>query len=197
MDSFIKRNMPIFVIGFIVLFGFIIIIILSQTSTNKELKSNIPTLIKIQKEPESKLKDSNSTENTDKDNRQPPPPEVTGELTPKQKERKETLLEQATLSKEEVIKNYGAVDINFTQEGFEPKSTTLYKWQTVRFINTTDKPIAIKQTSPRYDEFVNEVFIGAGDTLEFEISKERLWTFMEVTSKSHGSIFANVAKNIF
>lgn len=188
--------MPIFIIGFIVLLVFVALIIVSQTSDKKDSATNIPTLIKIKEEPKAD-EELTTTQSDEDDKTQPPPKEITGELTTEQKTKKEVTLEQATLSKEGVAANYGTVEIRFTQNGFEPKNTTVYKWQIVRFVNETDKPITIKQTSPKYDEFENGVLIGAGNTFELEISKERLWTFMEVDSKKYGSIFANVAKNIF
>jgi hypothetical protein len=187
MKNFLKRNAPVFVIGFVMLVLFLIAIISSE---NKSDPSNLPNLIRVRDEEEEEIFF------------EPPPEEViiieeteSSKLGYKEEEdiitneERRVHDERTTLNSEEVKARYGVLEINFTSEGFEPRNTNGYIGQIVRFNNNTGTSITIQQTTPKYDFWENPRTIPAGSSLEFEATEKGLWTYLEQDSNKLGAIY--------
>lgn len=89
----------------------------------------------------------------------------------------------------EVDKNFGAKEITFTRDGFEPKDTQVVLNQKVVWVNKTEAPIKLAQIIPSYTEFREAITIIPGGTFEFRPYKPKIWSYKETGSEFKGSIF--------
>lgn len=76
------------------------------------------------------------------------------------------------------------LEILFNTNGWEPKSTSAYPGQLVRWTNQTTQTVIFKQIDYKFEELKNGVEIKAGESFEFRLYKDRLWRYKdEITGK--------------
>lgn len=84
---------------------------------------------------------------------------------------------------------YGLLDISYGQFGFEPGHNKIQVGQKVRWTNGTKDPMKLEQIIRSYSELDSPVQINPGDTFEFRMYKEGLWTYKEADHRHYGSVF--------
>lgn len=182
ITNFLKRNGVVFLIGGIVL-GILVVMIYQS-----RLKSNdvqLPTLKRL--EPS---------------DQQPPLDEVGFPTEPQPNTTKPPVQDElpsdsSVMTEEEVSKAFGTKVIEFTEErGFSPKDTTVYLWQTIKWVNTTSKPITLVQTLDLYPEWQTPFIIKPNEAFEFKVYKSGLWAYKEVSLNKFGTLFIHSATKL-
>lgn len=216
MLDFVKRNTPVFIIGGILAAIFIIFIIISQTKQPSPTEE--PNLIKVGEEPqeigivgsEKETSSPNGGLSTDerkaviddlglgKGNYSNNVSLLPGDPADKAMEyTKKEFYEKMRLTPEEVEQNYGDAIIIFTENGFEPARPKVKIFQTIVWINQTDKPIVLRQLTNKFSELKDkEILIEANSQLEFKVPDAKVgkWAYEETTTHTYHSIifeFAN------
>lgn len=174
MKDFLKRNVSVLVVGVVTLVIFLVIIILAQTKDYYK-----PELIEVNKEAaftkrEEEIQSSipEQSVNTNVDN-----------LV--------DIKEVQESTPGEIDVKYGILEINYTENGFEPKNTSAQLNQLVRWVNKTQNTIELEQLTNNYIEFTNPITINPGSTFEFRVYKTKLWTYQEKNSRNFGSIIVS------
>jgi len=85
---------------------------------------------------------------------------------------------------------YGIIEIEYNEFGFRPNNVKALVGQLVRWTNATKKDIQIQQLIQVYPEFAQQMTLKPGQTFEMRLTKDKLWTFKEVSHRHYGSIFA-------
>ena len=83
------------------------------------------------------------------------------------------------------------VIIDYTTEGFVPNNLKLKLGQMVKFVNTTDKSISIRQLIFKYRDFGAVKDLAPKEEYEFALTEPDLWTFKEDSVRHYGSIFVS------
>lgn len=165
--NFVRRNSPILFIGFIVAIVFVVITIIGQSQ-----------------DPETTLVDAitSTFSVSQRETSTPTAPEYTApsetevQLIPPEEEE----------TPPEVV--YPVLEIFFGETGFSPRSVNARTGQTVRWFNTTENDITIKELIPKYPEFSTGVTIPPDDSYELLLYKPKTWTFEEQTSGYVGKL---------
>ncbi|KKS14483.1 MAG: DSBA-like protein thioredoxin domain-containing protein [candidate division WWE3 bacterium GW2011_GWC1_41_7] len=110
-------------------------------------------------------------------------------LTPELNESIKSL--NGNLNYAEIDKTFGALEIAYTNNGFDPKNTTAREGQLARFTNKTDSTIIFYQPIYRFEDVEQEVTIQPGANIEIRLSKTKIWSYREKNTDSFGSIFVN------
>lgn len=84
----------------------------------------------------------------------------------------------------------GVINIKYDTNGFYPPNVKGLIGQLVRITNTTAKPIEFQQIITHFTHVNNPFAISAGETVEFRLHKEGLWTFKEASERHYGSVFS-------
>lgn len=193
MNTLIKRNAPVFIIGFFTVLVFIAITIASVGSDDE---STIPQLTKVREDPDTPMPDDPQPQQRIQPKEKIDRSKITateGYLSPEARaelEETKRVLAEITMTPEEVQAKYGTLQIAYTEEGFEPKSATAYNFQRVTWTNETDEPITFGQVHPKYDEWEEDRTLAPGETTEFELYEENLWTYREHESRNYGTIYS-------
>ncbi len=178
MQSFLKRNMPVFVIGFITFAVFLGIIFRGETQVPDAAES--PYLKKVSDD----TSDINETATYSAN------PQITNNFTDPETSIQVVIPEEPVLSPEEVDAQFGVAEVFFRPDGFEPIEIDIEPNQLVRWTNETDREITIYQTSyKKYDEWETDAVIPPGGTFEFRFYKPKIWTYKERESMEFGSVF--------
>lgn len=175
ISRFFDRNRPIFTIGALMAMVFIAIIILykfkpKQETKLKEVNEMDQQFYRVayeEPEPENEASQYMDAENqpTDKD-----------------------VNEQDENSQINIDEEYGVLQINFTENGFEPRINTAVLGQMVSWTNNTDKTIYFKQRKPTYPELKDPIEIKSGESFNFRMTDLGIWTYEEGDSKEFGSV---------
>lgn len=92
------------------------------------------------------------------------------------------------LTPEEQTASQAILEIQYTDTGWSPNGTKGYRGQTVRWTNTTDKEITLKQLDPKFPELSGGVKIAPQKTFEFVLYKDNLWRYKEEKTQHYGFI---------
>jgi hypothetical protein len=179
--QFFGRNKSVFFIGLITLSIFILIIVISiqrSASSNK----NKPGMVPVEKNAQDVYE-----ETYHKTQEQPTPEDLSQDTS--QSTASENVYPYTRADEAAFDKKYGIMEIKYTQKGWIPRDVNSVLGQLVRWTNSTDKPIYLKQKMPTYDELKEPVLIEPGKTFEFRLYQNRLWTYEEKDSKDFGSIY--------
>jgi plastocyanin len=191
MIDYIKRNIPVFVIGAITLTVFTVIIVLSQKQPDEK-----PNLVKIDEDKvsfdeefegrdfrsdtsDSFFSDSETT-NTDDTPRSVPGTVAGAQTENTSPESTDTL--GISDERETVV-------VAYTDEGFEPSGSRAKKGQTITFVNTTDRVITLEQLAKLYDELKEPVTLGPDQSFSFTLSHKGFWSFQEKETEDFGNVF--------
>lgn len=184
MKEFILRNKQIFITGAVIAGIFLLIIL---TSSARKVKGPI-------------LAPSESS--TGKETVTNPGANAGSNYTPKGLWNAPSLPAEPvdeeveeTPEEEPVEKPTEILEITFDDLGFSPPSANGLKYQTVRWVNRTDRSIYLQQMKDFFEEFKKPVEIASGGTLEFELTKTGMWGYKETESGKMGSIFIVLKKS--
>lgn len=177
--GFIKRNIPILVMGVILGGVFLIIIFIGQSNKSGiSLKETLLTTFSAPKEeiktppPEIEVEETTPT----------PMYMIDGIPTANAGEVKET---PETTQSDSI---YPILNITFTEDGFKPISSNARTGQTVRWTNKTDRNILIKELIPMYKEFSRGVTLKPSESYELLLNRYKIWTFKEAGSGAIGKL---------
>lgn len=171
--NFLKRNIPVFMIGLATIVIFVVIIIIAS-----RIKVTGPAMILL-----GDSEEANQATDTVQRN------EINQTTTPKISETSETTKSVSDYKQILLDQKYGVISIDYTEQGFIPNNIKAVVGQRVVFKNTTRHDITIQQVIRLYDELATPVLLKPQDTLEIKLTKEKLWTFKEKSIKHYGSIF--------
>jgi hypothetical protein len=87
-----------------------------------------------------------------------------------------------------VDEEYGVLEISYTDEGFEPRTSRTPIGRLVRFTNDTENEISLIQTVEIYQEFSPEVVLQPGESFELRLTVYKLFNFRETETQRLGSI---------
>lgn len=174
IKAFIKnlaeRNKPIFTIGLATLILFIGIIIFYRVKPHKETsltRIGNESSFNVTSEEENGLEDSSNTSfSTDQETENEP-------------------FKSATQSIDEEV---GILEIEFTSNGFTPKTTRAVQGQAVRWTNKTDKAIFLKQKTSTYEELKESIKIDPEQSFSYRLTQYGTWHYEEDLSKHFGTI---------
>ena len=91
----------------------------------------------------------------------------------------------------EIDKTHGTLEISYTDQGFILKNTNALQGQLVRWTNKTNKDMVFEQLMPTYEELKKLITVRPGQTFEFRLYKDGLWTYEENVTKNFGSILVS------
>jgi hypothetical protein len=179
--NFLKRNMPIFIIGGVTVLVFIALIIVSG---NKE-----PEGLGMKEAP---AEIENNKEDAYNYGNLPAEEEEEFEFAYEYPEMEEvvvlgnpsdlTLEEKAKVTSRMLDRDaLKPVVVEFKEEGFSPKTVTILEGNVLILINRTDKTITLNQTIKRYDGFDN-LEVAPGETYSVVTDKLGLWKVREMES---------------
>lgn len=95
----------------------------------------------------------------------------------------------STTSISPLDQKYGTLEINYSDKGFSPKTTTGYVGQLVRVTNTSAKVITFEQTDVKFPALGAKRPMQPGENFEFRIDSDKNWAFRETASGNFGSVF--------
>lgn len=81
--------------------------------------------------------------------------------------------------------------IAFTNNGFSPADTSGYTGREIIWTNNTAKEIKIVEAVPRHEALKTEAIIKPGESFSFKPLVDRMFTYMEVSSKKYGTVMVN------
>lgn len=207
MKNFLKRNLPVFIIGGGLALIFVVAIVLSQ---NRE-QSILPNLIRISEE-EDEVVDLPVARPVVEEEEELTPEEVearveqidfgTGQYSNSESllpgnpvddamyEKAQEYLEKTAMTEEEVASTFGTLEIRYTAAGFTPNRPRGYTNQRIRWTNFSERPIEIIQLTPWFESWgQTPTKIAPGGTLEFIMPNEvGIWTYEDKESKDFGAI---------
>lgn len=197
--EYIRRNLPVFVIGIVTVAVFLIIILVSNRSPNSQ--SLLPALRKVSEDELSTQFDETQIPTTQFITPQDSP----STLSPTEEqavandlERNQAYFEDAAfMSSANVKQTYGVLEITFTlEQGFTPRKAKGYRYQTARIINDSDANIVLSQTGKKYSSWTDDKALTPGEFVEFDLEDTGLWTYIEEVNNMYGSINVEKAVNI-
>lgn len=176
IKEFFERNKPVFTIGFVTFAVFVLIIIVSSA---RETES--PDLIRLKDEDTRLIPDIEEPTNTSEETENGLLIDGSGTApdTPSFDER------------------IGIIEVSYYEKwGFVPKNLSGLNGQLVKWTNKSEIDITLTQKMPTYPELEEQepITIKPGETFEFRLREEGLWTYEEGTTKHFGSI--NVKPNL-
>jgi len=85
---------------------------------------------------------------------------------------------------------FGTKEIEFFDGSFNPRNTTGYAGQLIRWTNTSESDISFEQIMDKYDELKEPFVIKAGESFEFRLRLRDigLWTYRNEGNPSRASI---------
>lgn len=165
-----KRNSPILIIGLLIGIIFIVIIILGRDNkSGVSLTENFKSAFNVSQ-------------------REIPEPTPAPETYPQDTASELVMEEPEELPPPPPQINYPILEIAFTEEGFDPISSNARTGQTVRWTNTTEETITIKELITKYEEFADGVTLNPSETFELLLDKYKIWTFKEMESGAIGKL---------
>lgn len=176
IKNFIERNKSIFAIGFVTFVIFMAIIVISEVRRLKGAGEN-PILIKVEESTESAGSEGITT----------------FEEVYLVGEAEDVPVESSGSSPEdemykELDRKYKTMRIEYNTNGFVPTNAKAILGQKVKWVNNTNWEMKIRQKAAFFKEFETPVVIPAGGEYTFRLTKEGMWSYEEVVSKSFGSI---------
>jgi len=178
--NFLRRNVPIVFIGFVVAIVFVAI-----------------TIIGNARDPETTLVDAiTATFNVSQREVEETPEEVVD--TPETEQPAETTPEEPFIppstitgvrEEEEIEVVYPTLEVVFTTDvGFNPRTTSARTGQTVRWVNKSGREITIKELIPKYPEFAQGIILAPEESYELLLNKSKTWTYKEILSGHSGKL---------
>lgn len=182
MKEYLRRNSVIFIVGLVLVALFVIALITAENNQNTKL----PTLRRIQEsevpenpEPEAIIESPDNSENSVP--KEPDPTSVYDALEVR--------------DNQEMDEVFGILEIEFTEEGFNPIEVNGFTNQLVIWKNNTDRTIILTQQLNQFEDWENnDKIIEPGQTFSYRLKGgKNLWTYREVSSKMVGGIFIQPA----
>jgi len=105
-------------------------------------------------------------------------------------EEEEQEVEQLTEIFSIVDSRFGTKEIEFVDGSFNPRNTTGYAGQLIRWINNSENDFTFEQIMDKYDELKKPFVIKAGESFEFRLRLRDvgLWTYRDEGNTSRASI---------
>lgn len=163
IKNFIERNKPIFTIGIATLVLFVGIIVYYRLKPHAETKLNKlgnESTFNVVEEEKPNMQDSDLVSET----------------------------QPAVSIEQSLDEKVGILDIEFKATGWTPKIARAIQGQAVRWINSTDKTIYLKQKTPTYPELTEPVQIEPGQAFSYRLNEYGTWNYEEDFSKYFASI---------
>lgn len=168
--NFVKRNIPILIIGFFVGITFVVITVIGQG-----------------RDSETTLVDAITSTFSVSQRKTPPLEEPTPEYVPQNNTPVMfTPPEETEKVAGEVI--YPVLEVVFTETGFNPASSNARTGQTVRWVNKTEHNIIIKELIPKYPAFAVGITLSPEESFEQLLNKPKIWTYKELGSGHIGKL---------
>lgn len=210
--AFLKRNLPVFILGAVIAIFFAFLIIVSQ---NKKTDFSPASFKRVEEdvfnereatnpvEPEEEISNNANTSNDAKplflgeynpslrdEEGFPTPPKPESIKYPKSiVGNEEDRLAVLSAEQEEYARRTKTIYIDYTEAaGFTPNSTSATTGQKIVWTNKSATTIKLEQTLPKFDEFKNGVEIEPNKTFEFRPTKDKLFTYIEATSRKFGAV---------
>lgn len=212
--KFFQRNLPVFVIGLIILILFVLIILTSpkegggnpagfkkvgeEVFENREPAEPEPTEV-----PEEYAPQTPSTENKGKryfygeydptlrdSEGYPTPPQPGSSVIPEGTDSERTG-QLRVIEKENYAIRTKTININFTGEGFKPVDVMAFTGQKIVWNNKTDKEIFITPVSESHEAIKNGFSIAPGQSYVFRPLIDIRFTYMEKNSSEFGTVIVN------
>jgi hypothetical protein len=92
------------------------------------------------------------------------------------------------LSEQTIDEKYGTLEIEFTEEGFEPRVTRAVLGQEISWKNSAERTIYLHQRTKKYSELKDLIEIAPGETFNFRMTQLGIWAYDENESEKFGSI---------
>ena len=168
--NFVRRNVPILIIGFIVGIVFVAITIIGQSRDSETTLVEAITSTFSVSQRETSILEGPTPEYVSPNTNVAiiAPPEETGK-TPT-----------------EVI--YPLLEIEFTETGFNPAQSNVRTGQTIRWVNKTDHNIIIKELIPKYPAFALGITLSPEESFEQLLNVAKIWTYRELGSGLTGKL---------
>ena len=180
--NFIKRNLPIFIIGGLTVVVFIGIIIVSRAKSPDGLNLEQVELETLTTENEV----AESTESLMMGNTEPETGLIAEETTP---EEATSLIDKLKKSGHIITaEDYLPIKIAFTEGGFVPKVASGYEGQQVIWTNKTDKTLKMIQLRDFFDEIGDGIELAPGATFSVTLIGEGTWKYREMDNYYLGTI---------
>lgn len=189
MRNFFKRNLPIFIIGILIIVLFLIAIFLHAQKQNfglnlKKVGITLPESTAIANETSSSSIAKDYSANTTK-------PTITnsddtsGESTASIDVNPR--LNPVTVKPEDIKKIDSSLVLTFYDDnGFIPRESRASLGEVIEWVNKSSSEIVIREKTVKFDEFKVGVHILPGDSFKFRIYKEGLWAYEDINSKKLG-----------
>jgi hypothetical protein len=178
MRDFLKRNSPVFFVGFLTFLVFVILIVLRQTKA-----TTTPGLIKV----EEKQTEDLGYIKTEEEFGQDPYAQKEAEINELQEQKQSTEEKKNEIPLSE--RNYVPKIINYTDKGWNPKQTVIHLYQPVIWVNNTNKDIVLEQLTKIYSGLENPIVLKPTKAFKLRFMKTGIFTYQESNSKDFGSIY--------
>lgn len=217
LGKFVKRNAPVFILGFIILLVFLAIIVGSQKQKTGKPSGFIKveeSLIKDREptEPETTT-DSNGTvtyapqiaspENIGKpyfygetnptlrDEQGYPTPPKLGSTPISPNDYPDVINARKQAEQDAYAQRTKTITIDFTKDGFSPADSNAYTGQKVMWTNKSTGDIELRQVIPIHEALKNTIYLAPGQSFEFRALVNGRATIIEARSGKYSTIYVS------